>query len=57
MEEMKFAKLDHQQLEKINELEQAIGVTLVAYNSAAMSAQGSDAHEANSSATNDQTSS
>lgn len=54
---MKFAKLDQQQLAKINELEQAIGVTLIAYDSSAMPAQGSDGYEANSSSTSNHTSS
>ncbi|MGG2083362.1 hypothetical protein [Lysinibacillus pakistanensis] len=47
MEEIKFAQLDQQQLEKINELEKKIGVTLVAYDSSSMSSQGSSAFEAN----------
>ncbi|MGE7915534.1 hypothetical protein [Lysinibacillus xylanilyticus] len=47
MEEIKFAQLDQQQLEKINELEKTIGVTLVAYDSSAMPAQGSSAYESN----------
>ncbi|QGG53305.1 hypothetical protein [Lysinibacillus pakistanensis] len=47
VEEIKFAQLDQQQLEKINELEKKIGVTLVAYDSSSMSSQGSGAFEAN----------
>lgn len=31
MEEKKFAQLDQEQLEKINDLERKIGVTLIAY--------------------------
>ena len=31
MEESKFAQLDQEQLEKINDLERNIGVTLIAY--------------------------
>lgn len=31
MEESKFAQLSQEQLEKINDLEQKIGVTLIAY--------------------------
>lgn len=31
MEEKKFAELDQEQLEKINELERKMGVTLIAY--------------------------
>ncbi|TKI68192.1 hypothetical protein FC756_10895 [Lysinibacillus mangiferihumi] len=45
MEEVKFAQLDHTQLEKINELEKKIGVTLVAYDAAAMPNQGSGSYE------------
>lgn len=45
MEEIKIAQLDQQQLEKINELEKNIGVTLVAYDSSAMPSQGSGAFE------------
>jgi len=47
VEEIKFAQLDQQQLEKINELEKKIGVTLVAYDSSSMSSQGASAFEAN----------
>lgn len=36
MEESKFAQLDQEQLEKINDLERNIGVTLVAYDLRAM---------------------
>jgi len=49
MEEIKIARLDQQQLEKINELEKNIGVTLVAYDSSTMSSQGSGAFESNNS--------
>ncbi|QPQ29108.1 hypothetical protein [Lysinibacillus sp. JNUCC 51] len=49
MEEIKIAQLDQKQLEKINELEKNIGVTLVAYDSSTMSSQGSDAFESNNS--------
>jgi len=45
MEEIKFAQLDHTQLEKINELEKKIGVTLVAYDAATMPNQGSGSLE------------
>lgn len=31
MEEKKFTELDQEQLEKINDLEKIIGVTLIAY--------------------------
>ncbi|MGE8001477.1 hypothetical protein ACQKOF_23075 [Lysinibacillus sp. NPDC093190] len=47
MEEIKIAQLDQQQLEKINELEKNMGVTLVAYDSSTMSSQGSGAFESN----------
>ncbi|MGE7675996.1 hypothetical protein ACQKMV_20860 [Lysinibacillus sp. NPDC094403] len=49
MEEIKFAQLDQQQLEKINELEKTIGVTIVAYDSSSTSAQGSSAYESTNS--------
>ncbi|MFJ8089936.1 hypothetical protein ACIQ7N_17260 [Lysinibacillus sp. NPDC095746] len=49
MEEIKIAQLDQQQLEKINELEKNIGVTLVAYDSSSISSQGSGAFESNNS--------
>lgn len=47
MEEIKIAQLDQQQLEKINELEKNIGVTLVAYDSSTMPSPGSGALESN----------
>jgi len=49
MEEIKIAQLDQQQLERINELEKNIGVTLVAYDSSTMPSQGSGAFESNNS--------
>ncbi|GAB0171504.1 hypothetical protein LSPCS325_49410 [Lysinibacillus sp. CTST325] len=49
MEEIKIAQLDQQQLEKLNELEKNIGVTLVAYDSSTMPSQGSGAFESNNS--------
>ncbi|MFJ7669574.1 hypothetical protein ACIQXI_21100 [Lysinibacillus sp. NPDC097195] len=49
MEEIKFAQLDHTQLEKINELEKQIGVTLVAYDAATMPNQGSGTFETDNS--------
>ncbi|MFJ7732773.1 hypothetical protein ACIQXF_12850 [Lysinibacillus sp. NPDC097231] len=49
MEEIKIAQLDQQQLEKINELEKNIGVTLVAYDSSSMPSQGSGSYETNNS--------
>ncbi len=49
VEEIKFAQLDQQQLEKINELEKTIGVTIVAYDSSTMPSQGSGAYESNNS--------
>ncbi|MDM5250481.1 hypothetical protein [Lysinibacillus sp. G4S2] len=52
MEEIKFAQLDQQQLEKINELEKTIGVTIVAYDSSTMPSQGSGAYESNNSTHN-----
>ncbi|WP_167395999.1 hypothetical protein [Lysinibacillus parviboronicapiens] len=52
MEEVKFAQLDQQQLDKINELEKKIGVTLVAYDSATMPPQGSGAYQASNSTPN-----
>ncbi|WP_409367058.1 hypothetical protein [Lysinibacillus sp. 38-6] len=48
MEESKFAQLDHTQLEKINELEKQIGVTLVAYDASTMPNQGSGSLETDS---------
>ncbi|MGE7948917.1 hypothetical protein [Lysinibacillus sp. NPDC093688] len=48
MEEIKIAQLDQQQLERINELEKNIGVTLVAYDSSTMPSQGG-AFESNNS--------
>lgn len=36
MEESKFAQLSQEQLEKINDLEQKIGVTLIAYDQQAI---------------------
>ncbi|MEK5233566.1 hypothetical protein MHB42_17830 [Lysinibacillus sp. FSL K6-0232] len=47
MEEIKLANLNQQQLDKINKLEKDIGVTLVAYDSSEIPAQGSTAYEAN----------
>jgi len=52
MEEIKFAQLDQQQLEKINELEKKIDVTLVAYDSSSIPSQGSGALETNNSTHN-----
>ncbi|MEK5331078.1 MULTISPECIES: hypothetical protein [unclassified Lysinibacillus] len=49
MEEIKFAQLDHTQLEKINELEKKIGVTLVAYDAAATPNQGSGSYDTDNS--------
>ncbi|MEY9974624.1 hypothetical protein ABH966_005036 [Lysinibacillus sp. RC46] len=49
MEEIKIAQLDQQQLEKLNELEKNMGVTLVAYDSSTMPGQGSGAFESNNS--------
>ncbi|QQP12034.1 hypothetical protein FJQ98_23430 [Lysinibacillus agricola] len=54
MKEVKVAQLDQQQLEKINELEKKIGVTLVAYDSSTMSSQGSGAFESINSAHSNQ---
>ena len=51
MKEIKFAQLDPQQLEKINELEEKIGVTLVAYDPSSTPSQGSGALESNNSTT------
>ena len=51
MKEIKFAQLDPQQLEKINELEKKIGVTLVAYDSSSGSSHSSGAYETNNSTT------
>lgn len=51
MNEIKFAQLDTQQLEKINELEEKIGVTLVAYDPSSTPSQGSGAFESNNSTT------
>jgi len=45
MEEIKIAQLNQQQLERINELEKNIGVTLVAYDSSTMPSQGSGAFD------------
>lgn len=49
MEEIKFAQLDHTQLEKINELEKQIGVTLIAYDPTTMANQGSGSLETDNS--------
>lgn len=35
MEENKFAQLDHKQLKELNEMEEKLGVTLIAYDSSA----------------------
>jgi len=51
MNEIKFAQLDTQQLEKINELEEKIGVTLVAYDPSSTPSQGPSAFESNNSTT------
>ncbi len=51
MTEIKFAQLDPQQLEKINELEEKIGVTLVAYDASPPPSHGSGAFESNNSTT------
>ncbi|TBV85329.1 hypothetical protein EW028_21520 [Lysinibacillus sp. OL1] len=51
MKEIKFAQLDPQQLEKINELEEKIGVTLVAYDASSTPSHGSGAFESNNSTT------
>ncbi|MCS1391809.1 hypothetical protein NXZ77_09515 [Lysinibacillus boronitolerans] len=51
MNEIKFAQLDTQQLEKINELEEKIGVTLVAYDPSSTPSQGSGAFESKNSTT------
>ncbi len=45
MDEIKFAQLDDTQLEKINELEKKIGVTLIAYDAATTPNQGSGSYE------------
>ena len=42
MEESKFADLDHEQLQEINELEGKLGVTLIAYDSAVTLNNGSN---------------
>ncbi len=52
MEDVKIAQLDKQQLDKINELEKKIGVTLVAYDCVTMSSQGSGAYQTNNSTHN-----
>lgn len=51
MTEIKFAHLNPQQLEKINELEEKIGVTLVAYDASSTPSHGSGALESNNSTT------
>ena len=51
MKEIKFAQLAPQQLEKINELEEKIGVTLVAYDASSTPSHGSGAFESNNSTT------
>ncbi|WP_349532540.1 hypothetical protein [Lysinibacillus capsici] len=51
MKEINFAQLDPQQLEKINELEEKIGVTLVAYDASSTPSHGSGAFESNNSTT------
>ena len=51
MKEIKFSQLAPQQLENINELEEKIGVTLVAYDASSTPSHGSGAFESNNSTT------